>query len=167
MTYVRRALTALLVSVLVIGAGTVMTPSTAAARAAWEGTSTAATSEYADRLLKRVNSVRAERGVRKLRLQACTDGFAEEWAETMVRRDLWGHSDLGELMSRCDATYASENLATWTMGMSPARVVKSWMRSSGHRRNLLAKKARRVGVAVRYDDNRQRFYAVMDFTRPA
>lgn len=165
MTNVRQALTALLVSVLV-GGGMVATPSTANASAAWEGTTTAATSEYADQLLNRVNTMRANRGIRKLRWQLCTDDFAEMWTETMVTQDLWGHSNIRVLLRRCHARYASENLAWWTAGRSPGQVVKSWMRSSGHRRHLLARKVRHVGVAVRYDDNRDRFYAVMDFTKP-
>lgn len=164
MTYVRRSLTAALLSLVLAGSGTALAPS-ASAQYAWEGTSTTATTEYAQQLLTRVNNVRASRGLHKLRLETCTDGFAEEWAETMVRDDLWQHSDLSALMSRCSATYAGENLASWSSGVSPRRIVRSWMRSDAHRRVLLSRKARRVGIAVCYDSSRDKFYGVMDLTR--
>lgn len=164
MTFVRRSLTACLSSLVLLCSGAALAP-TASAQYAWEGTSAAATTEYAQQLVTRVNQVRANRGLRELRLESCTDGFAEEWAETMVRDDLWQHSDIGSLLSRCSATYAGENLASWTSGVSPRRIVRAWLDSDGHRRILLTRKARRVGMAVRYDSSRDTFYAVMDVTR--
>ena len=164
MTYLRRALTACSLTIALASSGLALAP-TASAQYAWEGTSAAAMSEYARQLLTRVNTIRSNRGLPRLRLETCTDGFAEDWADTMVRDDLWGHSDMGALMRRCDATFASENLAAWSGSVSPRRIVRSWMDSDGHRRNLLTRKARRVGMAVAYDSSRARFYAVMDLTR--
>ncbi len=164
MTFLRRALTACFLSVALVGSATAVAP-TASAEYAWEGTSAAATTEYAKQLLTRVNTIRANRGLRRLQLETCTDGYAEDWADTMVRDDLWQHSDMGDLMRRCNATYASENLAGWAGSVSPSRIVRSWMDSDGHRRNLLTRKAGRVGMAVRYDSSRDKFYAVMDLTR--
>ena len=164
MTFVRRALSACILSIA-LAASSVVLGQPASAQYAWEGTSTAATTEYAQQLLTRINTIRANHGLRRLQLESCTDGFAEEWADTMVREDLWQHSDMGSLMSRCGATYASENLASWGGTVSPGRIVRSWMDSDGHRRNVLTRKAGRVGMAVRYDSSRDRFYAVMDLTR--
>ena len=132
---------------------------------AWEGTSAAATQEYADRLVSQVNRRRANHGLPALRVGTCVDGFSASWASWLDTNDRFQHADMGRLMSRCDLVYASENLAGWSGRTAPSTIVNQWMSSQGHRSNILSRSARRVGVTVFYDRSRSAFYAVMDFGR--
>ena len=137
----------------------------AQARAAWEGTSASALSDYANRLVAQVNKRRANHGLAALRLGTCIDNFSAAWATWLDTNNAFEHSDMGKLMSRCSLSYASENLAGWTGSYSPSGIVTMWMNSSGHRANILSRSARKVGVTVVYDKSRNQFFAVMDFGR--
>ncbi len=132
---------------------------------AWEGTSASAVQEYADRLVTQVNRRRAKHGLRPLRLASCIDRFSSSWASWLDTYDRFQHADMGRLMDRCHLVYASENLAGWRGRLAPSKVVTLWMHSTGHRQNILSRKARRVGVTVSYDRSRGEFLAVMDFGR--
>jgi uncharacterized protein YkwD len=57
-----------------------------------------------------------------------------------------------------------ENLAVGQA--TPAEVMDRWMRSPGHRANLLASEWRRAGIGVRADDQGT-LYWVLDLTDPA
>lgn len=155
------------VGVLVAVLGLVLSPVAApsAHAATWSGTGVTARTEYAARLVEGVNARRQAHGLRPLRHHVCVDGFAEDWARTLDRNDWFRHADMGRLMSRCGATYASENLAGWSAGVPPRDIVAAWMRSSGHRANILSPKARRFGVAVVWDSSRRSFHAVLDLAR--
>jgi uncharacterized protein YkwD len=132
---------------------------------AWEGTSAAALDDYARRLVANVNQRRANHGLPALRMAACIDSFSADWATWLDVNDAFQHADMGRLMNRCNLVYASENLAGWQGSHAPRRIVTLWMNSDGHRRNILSRKARRVGVTVVYDSSRRSFFAVMDFGR--
>ena len=132
---------------------------------AWEGTSASAMQTYANRLVSQVNQRRAHHGLPALRLSTCVDDFSSTWATYLDTADKFEHADMGALMRRCSLTWASENLAGWKGSYSPNGIVTLWMKSAGHRRNILSTKARRVGVTVFYDRSRRQFFAVMEFAR--
>lgn len=157
------ALSALVASVVLV-LSTVAAPQ-AHARAAWEGTSASAMEDYAQRLVANVNKRRANHGLPALRLRTCVDGFSSDWAHWLDTNDKLQHADMGRLMNRCSLAYASENLAGWTGSYAPRGIVDLWMKSDGHRQNILSKRARLVGVTVFYDRSREQFFAVMEFGR--
>ena len=88
-----------------------------------------------------------------------------DWAAWLDANNKFEHADMGRLMNRCSLAYASENLAGWTGSYAPRGIVDLWMKSDGHRRNILSKRARLVGVTVFYDRSREQFFAVMEFGR--
>ena len=133
--------------------------------AAWEGTSAAALEEYAQRLVANVNQRRANHGLPALRPATCIDDFSAIWADWLDANNAFQHADMGRLMNRCGLVYASENLAAWKGSHAPRDIVKLWMNSDGHRRNILSAKARRVGVTVVHDRSRGTFIAVMQLGR--
>lgn len=105
-------------------------------------------------ITEEINRARAEEGLRGLRR---SDGLARGaafHAASMAREGYFGHSDLGRRLS---AFYPGGDPAKrsvgetlyWTASLvTPAAVVSRWLSSPSHRRALLAKRWRDVGVAV-------------------
>lgn len=86
-----------------------------------------------------------------LRPQSCVDRYAEKQAAWLASHGVLKHQNLKTVLDACDLTSVSENVA---YGFSTGRnVVTAWMRSPGHRANLLSSKMRWIGVgAVRDED---------------
>jgi uncharacterized protein YkwD len=107
-----------------------------------------------------VNRVRRRAGLRPLRVNRCLDRLAERHARDMVARSYFAHSSASgrSLAQRAQAFgYAArsprwvvgENLAWGAGPAGRARwVVRAWMRSPGHRQNILTRRFRHVGVAA-------------------
>jgi uncharacterized protein YkwD len=147
-------------------ASTLFTSTTTVAPAAYVSTSVATQeAHFSERVLTIVNNRRANHGLRKVRLNACVDGFSYDWASSLARRNAFEHSNLYRLLDRCDAVYASENIAKIPPGITPRGLVRLWMRSPDHRHNILSTQPRISGVAVRWDPDEQAWLAVQNFAR--
>lgn len=107
-----------------------------------------------------VNLERRRRGLRGLRANGRLAAAAARHSTDMVRRAFFGHVTPGgaTLVQRIRRTgyvsgarsYAlAENLA-WGTGSyaTPLRTVAGWMRSPGHRRNILHPGFRELGVGI-------------------
>ena len=74
------------------------------------------------------------------------------------------HQDLGPVLRRCGLSYVGENVA---YGYSSGRsVVAAWMHSEGHRRNILDRQFRLLGIGARQSDDGT-WYAAQVFGRKA
>ncbi len=104
---------------------------------------------YERRVQRLVNKRRAHHGLRRLRLAACPDGTAERWSRYLAANDAFYHQSMGDVLDTCNARYAGETLGRGSM--SPRRLVRMWMHSSGHRHILLTSKARRIGIGATPD----------------
>jgi len=92
------------------------------------------------------NRVRTDRGLRPLTVQSCLDRRAEQWAYRLAARNKFSHQDLGSVLRDCNLNGVSENLA---LGYKTSRsTIRAWMRSSGHRANLLQSRNRKMGVGI-------------------
>lgn len=102
---------------------------------------------YERRLQRWTNVQRRRHGLREVTLDGCADGYAERWTRHLVRTggDLV-HRDQSEVLRGCDATAAGEVLARGQV--SPRRMVRMWMNSSGHRAILLSRTYRRIGLGA-------------------
>lgn len=98
-----------------------------------------------------INQERARRGKVRLRGQTCTDSLSERWSRRLADSGQFYHQSLDPFFSRCGARYAGETLARGVI--DPRTVVRLWMESEPHRRVLLSKNPRRVGVAAVLDQN--------------
>jgi uncharacterized protein YkwD len=123
------------------------------------------TQRYNQRILELVNRKRARHGLRSVKFASCANRRAAQWSATLTREDRFEHSDLYKLLEKCNANYASENLAMIYDGARPRELVRLWMNSPGHRANILSPKARFSGVSVRWDPNRAAWVAVQNFVR--
>jgi uncharacterized protein YkwD len=117
--------------------------------------------DYAAAAVKATNQARDAAGLRALRVDACLHRFAVKQAKAMAAAGEIYHQDLGAIMSECHLVTAGENVA---YGYPTGRSVvnQGWMRSAGHRANILSTAFRRVAVAARRDD-RGTWYAAQVF----
>jgi len=100
-------------------------------------------------LLEAINAERAKAGLTALTADPGLDAAAQEWAQTAARRRSLSHrKDLKPLMLRGGWSTLNENIYTGTGAMSPARIVRAWMASPGHRKNLLAPRITAAGLGA-------------------
>ena len=93
------------------------------------------------------NHVRAERDRVRLDKGSCVQRYAVRQAQRMARQERMFHQDLGVVMRRCDLSAIGENVA---YGYDSGRaVVRAWIKSDGHRYNLLNPRYRLLGMAAR------------------
>lgn len=108
-----------------------------------------------------LNRERTKRGRKKLRSHRTLSGVAERYADQMVREQFFDHvtPDGVTMLSRIKGTsYLAGDLARWSVGENlawgtgslgtPKRIVRSWMASPGHRRNILDRSYREIGLGV-------------------
>ncbi|PTL56318.1 CAP domain-containing protein [Paraconexibacter algicola] len=108
-----------------------------------------------------LNRERTKRGRARLRAQPTLAGVADRYAAQMVREGFFAHvSPAGTTMlARIRRTgYLEGDIARWSVGenlawgtgriSTPARIVKAWMASPGHKRNILDRSYREIGVGV-------------------
>jgi uncharacterized protein YkwD len=108
------------------------------------------------------NNVRENHDRVRLRQGRCVQRFARRQARRMANQERMFHQDLGPVMRQCNLSSAGENVAYgYPTGR---RVVRAWMRSKGHRANILTKRYRLLGLAMRRSDNGTP-YAVQVFGR--
>jgi uncharacterized protein YkwD len=133
------ALTVLLVPTLVSIAPTSATAAASASIAVYES-----------QAVKTTNRHRVRRDMRALRTNRCLSRFADRQASRMADRGRIYHQDLGPVLRRCDLRRVGENVAVgYPTGESV--VTDGWMRSSGHRRNILTRKFGIVAVGAARD----------------
>ena len=140
------------------------------------GSSTAsAATPYADRVESLVvtatNHKRMQRGRRAVRGNSCIDQMAESWARHLAQSGTLIHRKLGRVLSRCNRSYVSENLARYPIssGMTAAQIaqgtVNAWMHSDAHRHNLLSRKPHVIGLGVARSANGRYWVIVQNFAR--
>ncbi|MGH3348341.1 MAG: CAP domain-containing protein [Nocardioides sp.] len=97
------------------------------------------------------NDKREAHDLVKLRSGKCVQRFARRQARRMANRDRMFHQDLGRVLNRCNLSRVGENVAYgYPTGR---RVVRAWMRSEGHRANILDRRYRLLGMAMRRSDD--------------
>ena len=130
------AFVAALVSVLAVPAAT--------------GTGIAVTSVEAA-LIDEVNRVRAVHGRAPLTLDPALQRAARAHSASMLRSGSFGHGALAARLRRFGARgpRLGENIAWGTGSTASAQsIVRMWLRSPGHRANLLRRGWRRIGVGA-------------------
>jgi uncharacterized protein YkwD len=134
----------------------------------------------AESVLSAVNAARAKAGCGPLRLNGKLTAAAKSHARAMAEQNFFGHAGkdgtrFSSRIKRQGYSYrtAAENIAAGQK--SAGQVVKSWLESSGHRRNMLDCRMQDTGIAVVYQaDDRPirgnaaplRYYWVQVFAAP-
>ena len=107
-----------------------------------------------------INNRRVARGLPRLRINHRLSRAAKWHTHDMVRRSYFGHvSQRGrDVVDRLYGAHylggrfswaVGENLA-WGSGSlgTPRKIVQAWMKSAGHRRNMLDRRFREIGIGV-------------------
>lgn len=91
------------------------------------------------RIITAINEIRADHGLRTLRVGSRIQRGAHGWARHLLRTDAFHHSRL--------APRTGENIAWGTCSwFTPRRSVRAWMRSPSHRALILDRRFRTVGA---------------------
>ena len=102
---------------------------------------------FETRVVQLVNVHRTAAGLPRLAVSACADRWAEEWSATMARTKAFQHRpDLRAVMTSCRASAVGENIAYGTV--SADQMMAMWMRSPGHRANILSSRFTHIGVGA-------------------
>ncbi|MDK3257908.1 CAP domain-containing protein [Blastococcus capsensis] len=130
-----------------IGAATGPAPQTPPAA----GSEAAPEERMAREIFDRVNDERRERGIEPVEWNEELAGVARDWSAAMAERGVLEHQDVQEVLSR-DALSGfagmGENIFT-ASGPVPAGFAHvGWMRSDGHRVNVLNPGWNRLGVGI-------------------
>jgi uncharacterized protein YkwD len=96
-------------------------------------------------VVRAINTVRATNGMPPLRIGRALTRAARSHSADMVRRDSFV---LRLRRFGVQAPYVGENLASGTRPLSAVEIVRMWIESPPHRRNLLDRSFRRIGVGV-------------------
>jgi uncharacterized protein YkwD len=102
-------------------------------------------------LLAAMNEVRAAHGLAPLRLDPRLQRAAHAHSSDMLRRNYFAHGPFVSRLTRFGVRgpRVGENLA-WGVGTGadPRQVVRSWLASPRHRKNVLRRGFRRVGIGL-------------------
>jgi uncharacterized protein YkwD len=101
-------------------------------------------------IVRAMNVVRAQNGVPPLRVGRALTRAARAHSADMARRGYFEHGSFVQRLRAFGvrASYVGENLASGTQPLPAAAVVQMWIASPPHRRNLLDRSFRRIGVGV-------------------
>ncbi len=108
-----------------------------------------------------INRQRTSRGRRALRQNRHLRKVAERYSREMVRRSFFAHvgHDGSTVLSRIkNSTSYLTSAAAWSVGenlywgsgarATPAQSVEAWINSPGHRRNMLNRRFRDIGIGI-------------------
>jgi uncharacterized protein YkwD len=134
----------------------------------------------AESVLSSINAARAKAGCGPLRANPKLMAAARSHAKAMAEQNFFGHAgkDGSRMSSRIQRQgysfrTAAENIAAGQK--SAGEVVRSWLQSSGHRRNILNCRMEETGIALVYQANDRpirgnraplRYYWVQVFADP-
>jgi uncharacterized protein YkwD len=97
-------------------------------------------------IIHALNNARASYGLPRLHTSAGLAKAADAHSRTMRRSNSIGHGDYSRRVRRYVRTRkVGENLA-WMSGCNARAIVNLWLRSAPHRRIMLSKSFRRIGV---------------------
>ncbi len=119
---------------------------------------------YETSVLTHTNKQRVKYDRVKLKGSKCLDRFAERQARRMADQERMYHQELGPILEACDLSMVGENVAYGYPNGKAA--VSAWMKSPGHKANILNKEYRLLAVGA-YTDKDGTWYVAQVFGRKA
>jgi len=111
------------------------------------------------------NQARVVRDRVRLRRNACVQRFAVRQSKRMAAQERMFHQDLGPILAACGLRKVGENVA-FGYASGVELVLQGWMRSTGHRANILDRGFRLLGSGARRSEDGT-WYAAQVFGRKA
>lgn len=119
-----------------------------------------ASDAYASRIFALINAERMRQGLPRLHLSPCARVYADRLSAQLAHSQTLRHQSLKPLQKSCAASRAAENIG---FGNITADVLmKKWMSSSRHRKNILNPRLSSVGIGATRSKSGD-WYAVQDF----
>jgi uncharacterized protein YkwD len=124
-----------------------------------------------ERTLRLHNQERRSRGLRALCVHPKLTKAARAHSTSMIKKDYFGHGSVGRRLKRHGYNWRvyGENIAGGTgRYASPRNTFRRWMRSSGHRANILDRRFREIGIGTatgNYKGHRGYTMYTVDFGR--
>ena len=125
-------------------------------------------SQFEIKVLELVNNERAKNGLSALTLDSALSNVARNHSADMAKNNYFSHTNLkgqspfDRLKSAgISYSYAGENIAAGQT--TPEAVVNAWMNSEGHRKNILSKNFKKIGIGY-YQGGAKRHYWTQVFT---
>lgn len=107
--------------------------------------------EYLDRVIELTNLERSKEGLPPLKISSMLAAAAQKHTEAMASKDFFSHTgiDNSDVSKRLELegyqwSFCAENI--YAGGTTPEEAVKGWMKSPGHRQNILNSDATEIGV---------------------
>jgi uncharacterized protein YkwD len=128
------------------------------------------------RLLAEINDLRQEQGLAPLRSSAGLAAAAHEQSTSMAERGFFGHESPGgsPFWKRVESKYAKltddgswqvgENLVWGSPRLSAGQALDVWLNSPPHRKNLLTRTWREIGISAVHASAAPGVYAGQDVT---
>ncbi|TLS36973.1 CAP domain-containing protein [Pseudalkalibacillus caeni] len=123
-------------------------------------------SEFKERVIQLTNQERQKNGLPALKPDLELTKVAQKKSEDMVANDYFSHNSPTygspfQMMKQFGVDYskAAENIAAGQS--SPEEVVKAWMNSPGHRKNILTKDLTHIGVGNAKDETQGIYWTQM------
>jgi uncharacterized protein YkwD len=110
-------------------------------------------------MLANVNQIRAQHGLRTLKLSTRLSGAANQQSQAMGARGFFSHNsaDGTAFWKRIRRYYTDRNYHYWSVGenllwsspdVEASKALDMWMKSPEHRANLLSQKWREIGLSA-------------------
>ncbi len=123
---------------------------TAATIATCDGTTIELNAEE-ERTLRLHNQARESRGIRPLCVHPALTEAARSHSADMIRKDYFRHGNVGRRLQRFGYNWITygENIALGSGSRgSPESIFRSWMKSRGHKSNILNRRFEEVGIGT-------------------
>jgi uncharacterized protein YkwD len=119
----------------------------------------AAADQLESQVLAELNKIRRQHGLTPLRLSRPLSAAADAHSRAMGTLGFFDHDsrDGSEFWKRVQRFYGPDGYKTWSVGenllwssgtLSASAALKLWMRSPGHRRNILTARWREIGLSA-------------------
>jgi uncharacterized protein YkwD len=108
---------------------------------------------YAQVAFESTNAARQRAGLDELAPQRCLAKAATSQAKAMAAQERMFHQDIRKLLAACGLSIVGENVA-YGYPTGKSVVTDGWMKSAGHRANILNPRFTLMGIAARkgHDD---------------
>lgn len=110
------------------------------------------TERVAAEVFAQLNAERAARGLHALRWDADLAGMAQNWSGLLADSGQFKHRNLGPMFDlppfNTGKSALGENILRGPAGLRSGAMTRAWMRSSGHRHNILSPGFNSVGIGV-------------------
>ena len=104
--------------------------------------------KYAQQAFTATNANRVNNGLKALKASDCLKRAAVRQAKAMAQQERIFHQDLGRVMKDCKLNTAGENVA-YGYASGKSVVNDGWMKSEGHRANILNPSFKLMGIGAR------------------